>query len=215
MDKTVRFDLAYESMPWDAVDAVVFDIGNVLIRYAPDNFVEMLFPGDAKKQQDMLAQVFGGKYWPSFDRGTMGYEEAAQLLHEEYGYSVEDYLHALRGWLDVKPPIEEGWRAARLCREKGKKLYLLSNYPVEGFEFLTKKKFADRFSIFDGGVISCYCHYNKPEDAIYEELIRTCNLTEGRALFIDDTLRNVEGAMKHGIHGFHMHENGMMDRFFR
>ena len=62
MEKTVRFDLAYEAMPWDAVDAVVFDIGNVLIRYAPDNFVEMLFPGDEKKQQDMLDQVFGGKY---------------------------------------------------------------------------------------------------------------------------------------------------------
>lgn len=214
MSEASRFDLMYETMPWDAVDAVVFDIGNVLIRYAPDNFVEMLFPGDVKKQQDMLAQVYGGKYWPSFDRGTMEYDDAAQRLHEEYGYSVEDYLHALRGWLDVKPPVEEGWRAARLCKEKGKKIYLLSNYPREGFEFLTKQKFADRFSIFDGGCISCYCHYNKPEDEIYAELIRTCQLTPERTVFIDDTLMNVEGAMRNGIHGFHMHEKGMMDRFF-
>ena len=49
MEKPVRFDLAYTTMPWDAVDAVVFDIGNVLIRYAPDSFVEMLFPGDTQK----------------------------------------------------------------------------------------------------------------------------------------------------------------------
>ena len=214
MEKTVRFDLAYGTMPWDAVDAVVFDIGNVLIRYAPDNFVELLFPGDSQKQQDMLSQVYGGKYWPSFDRGTMGYDEAAQLLHEEYGYPVEDYLHALRGWLNVKTPIEEGWRAAKKCKEMGKKIYLLSNYPAEGFEFLTKKKFADRFSIFDGGTISCYCHHNKPEDAIYQELIRACSLTPERTVFIDDTLKNVEGAMKNGIHGYHRHENGMMDRFF-
>ena len=103
---------------------------------------------------------------------------------------------------------------ARLCKEKGKKIYLLSNYPREGFEFLTKQKFADRFSIFDGGCISCYCHYNKPEDEIYAELIRTCQLTPERTVFIDDTLMNVEGAMRNGIHGFHMHEKGMMDRFF-
>lgn len=209
-----RFDLTYETMPWDAVDAVVFDIGNVLIRYAPDNFVELLFPGDVKKQQDMLAQVFNGKYWANFDRGTMEYDDAAQLLHEEYGYPAADYLHALRGWLDVKPPIEEGWRAARLCKEKGKKICLLSNYPREGFEFMTQKKFADRFSIFDGSCISYRCHYNKPEDEIYQELIASCELNPQRTLFLDDTLVNVEGAMKNGIHGFHVHEKGMMDRFF-
>ena len=215
MKQAVRFDLCYETMPWDAVDAVVFDIGNVLIRYAPDNFVELLFPGDTKKQQDMLAQVFGGKYWPSFDRGTMEYDDAAKLLSAEYGYPVEDYLHALRGWIDVKPPVEEGWRAARLCKEKGKKIYLLSNYPREGFEYISQKKFADRFAIFDGGTISYRCHMNKPEDGIYQELIRACSLTPERTVFIDDTLVNVEGAMKNGIHGFHMHENGMMDRFFK
>ena len=41
-----------------------------------------------------------------------------------------------------------------------------------------------------------------------------CALTPERTLFIDDTLPNVEGAMKLGINGFHMHEKGMMDRFF-
>ncbi|MFR1593322.1 MAG: HAD-IA family hydrolase [Christensenellales bacterium] len=49
---------------------------------------------------------------------------------------------------------------------------------------------------------------------IYEKLIADCALTPERTLFIDDTLPNVEGAMKLGINGFHMHEKGMMDRFF-
>lgn len=213
MEKTCRFDLEYESMPWDAVDAVVFDIGNVLIRFEPEDFVKKLFPGDPQKQKHMLEQAYGGEYWPCFDRGTMGYEEAAQRMHERFGYAKEDYLTAYRGWFELKDPIEEGWRAARLCREKGKKIVLLSNYPKEGFERL-QERFGDRFSIFEGGVISCYCHYNKPEDEIYGELIASCGLTPGRAVFIDDTLKNVEGAMRNGIHGYHRHENGMMDRFF-
>jgi len=213
MNVSQRFDLAYETMPWEMVDAVIFDIGNVLIRYAPDDFLLRLFPGDEKKQKDMLAQVYLGKYWPMFDRGTMEYEEAAQLLHAEFGYPVEDYLHALRGWIELKTPIEEGWRAVRRCKEMGKRLYLLSCYPREGYERMCEK-YAELFNLFDGGVISCYCHYNKPEDEIYTEIKRACGLTEGRCVFIDDLLINVEGAMKNGIHGFHKHESGMLDRFF-
>ncbi len=213
MSDMLRFDLEYETMPWHKVDAVVFDIGNVLIRFAPDDFIEQLFPGDAQKQKDMLERVFWGPYWPCFDRGTMGYDEAAVKLAQEFGGDVADYLHALRGWIELKTPIDEGWRAVARCRRAGKRLYLLSNYPEEGYVRL-REKFADRFDVFDGGVISCRVHQVKPERAIYETLIETCGLEPGRALFIDDTPRNVQGAMDCGIHGFLMDEKGKMDRFF-
>lgn len=214
MEQGIRFDLAYETMPWDEVDVVVFDIGNVLIRYAPDDFIQQLFPGDEKKQQDMLDRVYNGKYWPLFDLGTMAYEEAAKRLAQEFGGEEADYMHALLGWIELKTPIEEGWRAARRCREMGKKLYLLSNYPQTGYERL-RVKFADYFGdLFDGGFISCYEHKMKPDAAVYETLAARGGFELQRAVFIDDTLKNVEGAMKTGMHGFHMHENGMMDRFF-
>ena len=213
MNEGTRFDLVYDTMPWHKVDAVVFDIGNILIRYAPDHFLEILFPGDAQKQRDMMARVYGGPYWPRFDRGTLSYEDAAREMVAVYGGTYEDYMHALTGWIEIKTPIEEGWRAAQRCRRAGKKLYLLSNYPREGY-LRMREKFADLFEIFDGGVISCFCHQLKPEPEIYRTLMDTCHLEAGRSLFIDDTLRNVEGAMKMGIHGFHMHEKGMMDRFF-
>ncbi len=213
MNNGIRFDLEYETMPWHKVDAVVFDIGNVLIRFAPDDFLEQLFPDDEMMQKHMLEHVFHGPYWPMFDRGTMEYEEAAKRLSEEFGCAKEAYMHTLTGWIELKTPIEEGWRAAKRCRRAGKKLYLLSNYPRVGYERM-REKFADRFQLFDGGVISCQCHQMKPEKEIYQTLIETCNLDPQRTLFIDDTLQNVQGAMKMDIHGFHMHENGMMDRFF-
>lgn len=214
MSEGIRFDLAYETMPWDQVDAVVFDIGNVLIYFAPDNFIEKLFPGDKQKQQDMLDRVYNGKYWPMFDLGTMTYEEAADRLAGEYGGEAAEYMHALVGWLELKRPIEEGWRAARRCKEMGKKLYLLSNYPQYGYEYL-RREYAYLFDgLFEGGVISCYDHMVKPDRIIYETLTERCGFEPSRAVFIDDTLKNVEGAMAFGIHGFHMHESGMMDRFF-
>ena len=213
MQTGIRFDQEYETMPWHRVDAVVFDIGNILIRYAPKDFLEQLFPGDEQMQRDMLARVYQGKYWASFDRGVMEYEDAAQRLVAEYGGRYEEYMRALAGWFELKTPIEEGWRAAQRCRRAGKRLYLLSNYPKRGY-LRMREKFADRFEVFDGGVISWQCHFLKPEKEIYQLLIENYGLTPEKTLFIDDTLGNVEGAQKEGIHGFHMHEKGMMDRFF-
>ena len=213
MEKGIRYDKTYETMPWHRCDSVVFDIGNVLICFAPENFISQLFPDDEPKQKAMLSQVYAGKYWPRFDRGDLEYEEAARLLHEEYGYSEEDYLHALTGWIETKEPIEEGWRAARRCKRAGMRLYLLSNYPRRGYERM-REKFADLFSVFDGGVISCYVHQLKPEREIYETLIRQCALDPARTLFIDDAEKNVDAALELGINGFHKKGPGAMDGFF-
>ena len=162
----------------------------------------------------MLRYVYHGPYWPCFDRGTLTYEEAAARLAAETGGRYEDYMHALSGWIELKTPIEEGWRAARRCRAMGKKIYLLSNYPRAGYERL-REKFADHFGdLFDGGIISCYDHVNKPEREIYQLLCDRYGIVPQRAVFIDDTLMNIQGANLFGMHGFHMHEKGMMDRFF-
>lgn len=208
-----RFDVLYETMPWHKVDTVVFDIGNVLIRFAPSGFLETLFPGDPEKQQRMLHEVYQGKYWIEFDRGTICYHDAAEALVRECGGNYDDYIKAMTGWIELKTPLEEGWAAAERCKRAGKKIWLLSNYHDEAYERL-REKFNDLFCIFDGATISCYLHQLKPDPAIYGSLIEQAGLTPERTLFIDDTLVNVESAIQCGINGFHMSEEGKMSRFF-
>ncbi|MBR1708917.1 MAG: HAD family phosphatase [Clostridia bacterium] len=213
MSEGTRFDLLYETMPWHKVDTVVFDIGNVLIRFAPDGFLEILFPGDPEKQARMMREVYKGKYWEEFDRGTIDYETAAKALHEEYGGDIRDYMTSMTGWIELKTPMEEGWNAARRCKRAGKQIWLLSNYH-DGAYVRLREKFASYFNIFDGATISCYLHQIKPEPEIYASLIEQSGLNPERTLFIDDTLKNVEGAMRCGIHGFHMDAPGKMEKFF-
>ena len=38
------FDDIYETMPWDAVDAVVFDVGQVLLSYNPQEILDEHVP---------------------------------------------------------------------------------------------------------------------------------------------------------------------------
>lgn len=209
----MRLDKRFRTMPWDMVDAVVFDIGNVLMHYAPMEFVRSSFPDDKKKQRQMLERVFEGKYWGDLDRGSRTHDEVARLLVNEYGGSYADYLFAMNDWSEKCVLLEEGWRGAERCKAMGKKMYLLSNYNGVSFKRLMER-FGDRFSIFDGGFISYEEHLLKPERAIYQALVDRYALTPGRLLFIDDTLTNVEGAMRAGLHGFHMNREGKMDDFF-
>ena len=209
----IRFDLTYETMPWHKVDTVVFDIGNVLLRYEPREIVAVLFPGDEEKQQHMLDKVYYGPEWIEFDRGTLEYEDAARMFSQRYGYPAEDYLSCMRVCLELKEPIEESWRAVERCKRAGKRLYLLSNYAREGYLRL-RERFADRFAQFDGDCVSAFYHQIKPDPEIYQTLIAKFSLEPERTLFIDDSLANIEAACAQGICGFHMHENGMMDRFF-
>lgn len=209
----VRFDLTYETMPWHKVDTVVFDIGNVLIRYEPRKIVRELFPGDEEKQRHMLEKVYFAPEWNEFDRGTLEYDEAARMFSQRYGYAQEDYLRAVRVCLELKEPIEESWRAVARCKRAGKRLYLLSNYSREGYLRL-RERFADRFALFDGDCVSAFYHQIKPEPEIYETLIGKFAIDPARTLFIDDSLANIEAACARGINGFHLHESGMLDRFF-
>lgn len=207
-------DERYAHMPWDEIDAVVFDIGRVLIEFTPEIYVKTLFPGDEKKQQHILKNVYGSPYWPQLDRGPITHEEAAQKIAEESGGDPADHLLAMRGWSDHIVMMEEGWRTVQACRAHGKRIYLLSNYNKDCFARLMELH-GERFSVFDGRCISYESQQMKPEPEIYQRLINTYRLTPARTLFIDDVLANVEGAMRMGINGFQMNRTGKMDAFFQ
>lgn len=213
MDTGIRFDIAYETMPWHKVDAVAFDIGNVLVEYPPEKLVAGLYPDDPQKQAHMLRYVYGGPQWQEIDRGTLDFERAARQIAEGGVYPYEDYLNVFLTGIELKELIEEGWRAAERCRRAGKRLYLLSNYSREGYRAL-RERFADRFALFDGAVISYELLMLKPERGIYEALLKRFSLEADRLLFIDDLLPNVEGARACGISAFHYAAPGALDRFF-
>lgn len=209
----MRFDERFDAMPWDAVDAVVFDIGRVLIHFTPDTYVKALFPGDEAKQRIMMEAVYNSPYWPELDRGTKTHAEAARLAQRDFGGSYDDYMLAMTGWCDLVVLMEEGWRVVRKCREHAKRIYLLSNYNEDCFARLTER-FADRFGVFDGRCISYEAQQMKPEPEIYRRLLETYGLCPHRTLFIDDVPLNVQGAIGEGINGFCMDTAGKMDAFF-
>ncbi len=209
----MRFiDERAKTMPWDEIDSVVFDIGNVLMRFSPRYVLDVLFGEDEPVKEELMRRVFQSPHWLDLDRGTATYEQAAERMaqgREDLRPKI-DLIFAR--WMELKTPIPEGVAALGRCKEMGKRTYILSNYHQPSFEWLLETY--DFFSLFDGYVVSCYLHLLKPEAAIYRELIDRCALNPARSLFLDDTRENVEAAMAAGIQGFWVEKPEKMTEFF-
>ncbi|MBQ8555928.1 MAG: HAD family phosphatase [Clostridia bacterium] len=207
----LMIDDKYASMPWDEIDAVVFDIGNVLLRYIPAELLEKIVPERPDLHDDLTVRIFRSPYWCMLDHGTITIDEAIEAMSSGDDAILPYVARVMRGWFDLEP-IEEGVAALRACKAHGKKVYALSNYPAEGISYIWNK--LDFFRLFDEKVISSHIQMVKPGHAIYEHLIARFGLTPSRTLFIDDTPGNIEAAMHCGWQGLCVNKHGKLAAFF-
>lgn len=209
--KALLFNDHYETMPWDAVDTVVFDIGNVLMRFDPPYVLQKMVE-DPQLRETMMEKVFRNPLWLELDRGTLSYDDAPRLMAQGDKQLEQEIERLFAGWCDHKAIIPQGWAAAKACAAHGKKLCLLSNYHREAFAY--NLEHYDIFKLFDVRLISCYVHQLKPDPEIYDTLIHVSGLDPARSVFLDDTEKNVLGAMDAGIHGYWVRSDEEMGRFF-
>ena len=208
----LALDDKYASMPWEKIDAVVFDIGNVLLRFVPQELLTAMLPDRPDLHGLLMERVFRSPYWVMLDRGSVTVEEAVEAMSAG-DEALKPYVRtALTGWYDL-PRMAEGIEVLRRCKERGKQVYALSNYPAEGIAWIWER--ADFFRLFDGRVISSSIGMVKPGRDIYDHLIAKFALDPERTVFIDDTPGNIEGALAAGWQGICYNREGKLTAFFR
>lgn len=173
---------------------LVFDMGNVLIHYIPQVFMDRL--GVPAEDQPLLArEVFGSVEWIRMDRGTLGQEEAVAAMEARLPRRLWEYARrlVLGWWLDGPLMPVEGMAALlEELKGLGYGLYLLSNATVRQPEYFPG---IPGSQFFDGAVISAHWKVLKPEREIYEILFREYGLEPSECFFVDDLNINVEGAL--------------------
>ena len=93
--------------------------------------------------------------------------------------------------------MEKGVEILKRAKEKGYKIYSLSNFHTDAFEIIRKQH--DFFNLFDGFCVSSHCGEIKPEDPIYGHALKISGCTASEALFIDDMKDNVDSGNRLGI----------------
>ena len=116
---------------------------------------------------------------------------------EIYAGEYTDCCNADLVVLTAGLPQKEGQKRLHLLKEKGYKIYLLSNYSKDLFEKHTKG--ADFLNNIDGMVVSYQIHKIKPDLAIYNYLIEKYSLNTDECIFFDDRQINTQAAESLGI----------------
>ncbi len=182
------------------IQNIIFDIGNVLLRWDPPVIYTTLF-GRTDFHKHPLSKIVGGKIWLDMDRGLVSLEEGIQRSVQ----GNEPYQEEIGRFFREAPyhfyPVTDTVAYARRLKEKGYKLFLLSNFHKYGYQILRKR--FPLFDMFDGGVISWQVKVNKPERKIYDILLAQFNLLPEESVFIDDTEENILAARTFGIAGIH------------
>ena len=179
---------------------IIFDIGNVLLSFQPNEFLEQYYPDPIKN--DLMAIIFSSQEWIDLDFGHIMINDAILSLSHQHPHYYKEIEFVLSHWTQMLQPIQENVDLLKKLKDRGYQLYILSNFHKEAIETMFHQY--QFFKLFDGSVISAYEHTVKPEQKIYEILLQRYHLEACESIFIDDMLSNIKTALHIGIQGIHL-----------
>ena len=183
------------------IDTVVFDLGNVLIDWNPRHLYRKLFGSDVAGMERFLADVCNGQWNEQQDAGRTWQEgiDAAIAQHPQHASLIRAFHER---WAEMLGgPIHDSIAVLDELRTAGTRLLALTNWSSETFPIALERYEFLRW--FEGIVVSGRERLIKPDPAIFRLLISRFRVDVERAVFIDDSPRNVEGARHVGLRALH------------
>ena len=176
------------------VQAVIFDIGNVLIEWQPERFYDATI-GEGSRRA-MFADVDLHAMNDRVDSGG-GFANEIARTAREFPAHADAILMWHSHWLDMaRPEIPHSVRLLRALRARDVPVFALSNFGLEPFGMARGVyPFLDEFDrLFLSGAMGV----TKPAPRIYQMLEDECGLPPAALLFTDDRAENIEAAAKRG-----------------
>jgi 2-haloacid dehalogenase len=178
------------------IDAVVFDIGGVLIDWNPRHLYRQLFDDEAA-MEEFLATICTLEWHVAHDLGQSMAKSCAELALQ-----YPEHASMIQAWAErsedmIGGAIEGSVSILSELIAAGVPCYVLSNMEPETFP-LRLERF-DFLHWFNGHVISGLEGLVKPDPRIFRRMLRRFDLQPARTLFIDDSAVNVEAAATIGI----------------
>ena len=176
------------------IEAVIFDIGNVLTRWQPEAFYDRVIGEDRRRALFGAVDLHGMN--EIVDAGGLFRE----TIHDWAGRHP-DWSDEIRMWYDrwielASPRIEGAIALQRALRAKGIPVFALTNFGRYSFEEALPKM--DFLTDFDRLYVSGRMGVIKPDPAIYRMVEEDCGLPPESLLFTDDRADNITAAARRG-----------------
>lgn len=182
------------------IQAVVFDIGNVLIEWHPERFYDARIGPEARAALFAAVDLHGMN--DLVDRGG----DFHTLVHD-LADRHPDWAEPIRLWHDAwveiaSPAIPHSVRLLRALKAAGVPVYALTNFGVQTFAMATEPY---PFLLeFDRAFVSGHLRMAKPDAEIYQMVEDGIGLPPESLLFTDDRADNIAAAAARGwqVHPF-------------
>jgi 2-haloacid dehalogenase len=189
-----------------AVDAVILDVGNVLIDWNPRALYRKIFLGPDGQPDEawvdwFLANVCTQDWNIQQDLGRSIADAEGALRRKHPGWQAEIKAYYGRFQELIPGPIEITVSCMQRLREAGIPVHGLTNFGHETFA-MTRQRF-DFLRDFNGVVVSGEEGLAKPDPAIFKLLIQRFKLIPSRSLFVDDSQANIDTAQALGFQVHH------------
>ncbi len=175
-------------------EAVVFDVGRVLISWDPEGFYDRVI--GRPRRERLFAEVDLHGTNAAVDRGAPWRASFEALAERHADWATEIRLWCER-WIEItRPTIDHSVRLLRALRRNGVRVVALTNFGVETFGYARSQY--DFLDEFDAAVVSGVVGTTKPDSVIYERLEHLTGLNGDQLLFTDDVAANIAAAAARG-----------------
>jgi 2-haloacid dehalogenase len=182
------------------IDAVVFDLGGVLIDWDPRYVYRPLFD-DPADMEEFLGSVCTPDWHRDHDLGADITQSCEQLALRYPEHRDMIMVWAERGEQMAAGQFDDAVQVLGDVKATGVRCYALSNMEPDAFR--ARRARFPFMNWFDAHVISGLEGVAKPDRRIFEILLHRHGLRPRACVFIDDQARNVDAARELGLRGLH------------
>ena len=194
------------------ISTIIFDIGDVLVSTNIKDYLK----SDPDVPNDIINELL--KLWflekDEID-DTMDLDTYREIVNKRMGTEFSKYIPNLfKANIDCVDIFDYTIPMIQDLKDKGYKVYFLSNWSAWTHDLLIREGKFDFLSMMDGGVFSFSVGYMKPHEEIYKILLNRYKIDPEKAIFFDDKEENIKAAKKLGIKGvvFDKHDSILVYR---
>lgn len=180
------------------IDTIIFDLGGVLIDWNPRHLYRKLI-SDEERMEFFLENICVHEWNEQHDAGRPVAEGMAELAarHPEWEKEIFAYYgrweEMLGGTIDGTVDL-----LAELKKKESQRLLALTNWSAETFPIARERY--EFLKWFEGILVSGEEKMKKPDPKFFQLLFDRFDVDPGRAVFIDDSARNIDAAVECGLH---------------
>ncbi|MCS0389558.1 HAD family hydrolase [Vibrio diabolicus] len=175
---------------------VIFDVGNVLVRWSPVEIVRLTF-GHSVEAEKMAQLLFSSQIWKDLNKGIISEKEAKLCYQREHQVTAEEMDRFFYYVKHTQILLYGSVELLKRVKSAGYRVYALTDNVNEIVEHL--RATYEFWPLFDGAIISSEVQLLKPQAEIYQALLSTYQLQAEETVFLDDMPYNVEGPRAVGM----------------